>query len=77
MRILLITTQEHHYEYLTQLGIDTYHILHYGDPLKAMDNLQELKPNILIVSAHDFPRHWKPLHVLLRDVSPDALFFLI
>ena len=27
--------------------------------IKAMDNLEEIKPDILIISADEYPRHWK------------------
>lgn len=29
--------------------------------IKAMDNLEEIKPDILIISADEYPRHWKSL----------------
>lgn len=31
----------------------------YRLPLKALDNLVELTPDIVIINAVDFPRHWK------------------
>ena len=29
--------------------------------IKAMDNLEEIKPDIIIISADEYPRHWKSL----------------
>ena len=29
--------------------------------IKAMDNLEEIKPEVIIVSADEYPRHWKSL----------------
>ena len=29
--------------------------------IKAMDNLEEIKPDVIIVSADEYPRHWKSL----------------
>ena len=29
--------------------------------IKAMDNLDEIKPDIIIISADEYPRHWKSL----------------
>jgi len=34
-----------------------YQGLQYSNPLKAMDNLEELSPDVLLCSATDFPRH--------------------
>lgn len=29
--------------------------------LKAMDNVEEIRPDLIIVSANEYPRHWKTL----------------
>lgn len=34
-------------------------IVNYVNPLKALDNLIEVSPDILVYSTTDFPRHWK------------------
>ncbi len=49
--------------YLKPLGLDT---IRYRDPLKALDNLEEIEPDAVIISARDFPRHWKSIAVNLR-----------
>lgn len=49
---------------LLPLGFDC---IRYRNPLKALDNLEEIDPDALIVSAKDFPRHWKPLAQVLRE----------
>ena len=49
------------------LGID---IIRYNDPLKALDNLEEIKPDAIIMSAQDFPRHWKSIVVSIRAARP-------
>lgn len=41
---------------LKKLGVET---IRYRIPQKAMDNIDEISPQIIIVSAADFPRHWK------------------
>lgn len=41
------------------------HVIHYRNPLKAMDNLPEIQPDVILFSAIDFPRHWK---LCIRDV---------
>ena len=44
-------------------------VLHYRDPIKALDNLPELDPDAVIMSAIDFPRHWKPIAAAIRAVK--------
>ena len=55
-------------EFITHpLGID---IIRYNDPLKALDNLEEIRPDAVIMSAQDFPRHWKSIVVNIRAARP-------
>ena len=62
--------------HLTPLGFD---FMHYTNPLKAMDNLEEIQPEVVFFSAVDFIRHWKPFLVLLREtsMSDSPLFFIL
>jgi hypothetical protein len=50
--------------YLRPLGFE---VLWYRNPLKAMDNIDEVDPDVVICSAEDFPRHWKPLVQFIRQ----------
>jgi DNA-binding response OmpR family regulator len=38
-----------------------FELIRYQQVLKAMDNIDEIAPSAIIVSARDFPRHWKTL----------------
>ena len=61
--------------YLRPLGFD---VLRYRNPLKALDNLEELEPDAIIVSARDFPRHWKPLvQVARRSWEKEKCVFIL
>jgi CheY-like chemotaxis protein len=60
--------------YLRPLGLDT---IRYRDPLKALDNLEELEPDALIMSARDFPRHWKSIVVNIRATRPKTECIII
>lgn len=42
-------------------------VIHYDNPIKAMDNLEEIQPEIVLFSSTDFPRHWKPFVMYLRN----------
>ena len=36
-----------------------YSCVQYSNFMKAYDNLEELSPDVVIISARDYPRHWK------------------
>ncbi|MDR2575569.1 MAG: PilZ domain-containing protein [Treponema sp.] len=36
-----------------------FEMIRYRQVLKAMDNIDEINPSAIVVSARDFPRHWK------------------
>jgi len=36
-----------------------FEMIRYRQILKAMDNIDEINPSAIVVSARDFPRHWK------------------
>jgi hypothetical protein len=42
---------------LLPLGFD---FIHYTSPVKAMENLEEISPDVIFFNVQDFPRHWKP-----------------
>ncbi len=68
MKILLViereSTKEAIIDHFLPLG---FSFIHYMNPIKAMDNIDEIDPEIVIFSAEDFPRHWKPFICLLRE----------
>jgi hypothetical protein len=49
--------------YLKPLGFES---VRYRNPLKALDNLEEIEPDAIILSARDYPRHWKIIAAVLR-----------
>jgi hypothetical protein len=53
-------------------------LVHYRHPLKAMDNLEEIHPAIVLYDLQDFPRHWKILVKYLREeFNKDQVVFLL
>ena len=36
-----------------------YGVVQYTNFMKAYDNLEEINPDVIVVSAQDYPRHWK------------------
>jgi hypothetical protein len=57
------------------LGFD---VVWYRNPVKAMDNFDEVSPHVVIFSSDDFPRHWKPFCSFLRSMktNEECLFIL-
>ena len=55
--------------YLKPRGLE---LIHYRNPIKGMDNIDEIDPEIILFSAEDFPRHWKPFLRFLRETRPKA-----
>jgi len=56
--------KDHIREYFASQGSE---IIQYLNPIKAMDNIDEIEPDLVLFSALDFPRHWKPFLVYLRS----------
>jgi hypothetical protein len=80
MKILLVSNRQ-------ELGnlVNTHfrphgsELIHYFNPIKAMDNLDEIDPDVILFSAQDFPRHWKPFAAFLRDqrTRDESVFVLL
>lgn len=68
MKILVVAEKEHIIKtikkHLPPLGFD---FIFYKNPVKAMDNIYEISPEMVIFSAEDYPRHWKPFLKVLRE----------
>ena len=56
-----------------------FDFIHYRNPLKALDNIEEIAPDLVVFSAEDFPRHWKPFLRLLREfrTREECVFILL
>ena len=51
-----------------------FDLIHYRSPLKALDNIEEISPNIVLINTRDFPRHWKPITQHIRwDTSREEI----
>jgi hypothetical protein len=47
-----------------------FNLIRYRHVIKAMDNVDEVDPTGIIISARDFPRHWKVLVQYVRSERP-------
>jgi len=68
MKLLLVMGSDDNYDAFTQtiapLGFE---MIRYRHVLKAMDNIDEIDPEAIVISARDFPRHWKILVQFIRN----------
>jgi hypothetical protein len=71
MKLLLVLASDETYNlislYVKPLGFD---LIRYHQVLKAMDNVDETDPAAIIISARDFPRHWKAMVQFVRSERP-------
>ncbi|MDR3247615.1 MAG: PilZ domain-containing protein [Treponema sp.] len=67
MKLLLVVGSDDTYElislYIRPLGFE---MIRYRHIIKAMDNMDEVDPAGVIISANDFPRHWKAMVQFIR-----------
>ena len=79
MKIMLIIDNDDIYHTLEQhLYPRGFEFIIYKNPLKAMDNIDEISPDIVMFGAGDFPRHWKPfVNLLRRDRGKDECVVIL
>ena len=62
MKALVISDRSEIIDYVTPLlkekGFD---LIHYRWIIKALDNIEEIQPDIIVLSSMEYPRHWKTL----------------
>ena len=60
MKVLIVAESEKILEqYSSFFKTRNYDVLKYRWLMKALDNLEEIEPEICVISASDYPRHWK------------------
>jgi DNA-binding response OmpR family regulator len=68
MKLLLVLGSDTHYETICEhIQAPGFESIRYRHVLKAMDNIDEIDPAAIIISARDFPRHWKVLLQFVRS----------
>ena len=62
MKVLLIADDENSIEKInSKLNENGFDTITYRWLLKSLDNVEEISPDVIIVSASSYPRHWKTL----------------
>ena len=79
MKLLLITESDELQDRIArEFRPHQVEIIQYWSPLKGMDNLDEVAPDVVIFSAVDFPRHWKTFLMFLRNsYARDRIIFVL
>ena len=78
MKVLIVAeTDKILDEYSAFFNARKYDILKYRWLMKALDNLEELEPDVCVISASDYPRHWKTfvqfLHATITSKNPEIV----
>lgn len=61
--------------YVEPIGFD---VIRYRSAIKALDNLDEIMPDAIFISAVDFPRHWKAIVQFVRsDTGKDRTVIVL
>ena len=81
MKVLLIADEEDFIEKATaKLNDNGFDVITYRWLLKAMDNVEEIAPEVIIVSAASYPRHWKTLvsfvQTGLSKIVPKVILYI-
>lgn len=80
MKVLLISESAALRPYVSRIfSFQQTEVIHYSNPIKAMDNLEEIEPEVVLFSAADYPRHWKPFVIFLRNTfhRHESIFILL
>ena len=71
MKLLLVLGSDDNYDTISQsINSLGFELIRYRHVLKAMDNIDEIDPEAIMISARDFPRHWKILVQFVRNERP-------
>jgi DNA-binding response OmpR family regulator len=79
MKLLVVAQRKDLKDLITyHLNPIGFEILYYSDPVKVVDSIDEIQPDMLLFNAVDFPRHWKPVLKLLRErLSKEQAVFVV
>lgn len=68
MKALIISNKQEIINFTSSfLKKNNYDIITYRWFLKALDNIEEIQPDLIILSAAEYPRHWKTLASFLKS----------
>src|SRR5574344_364396 len=68
MKILIISDDD---SFISQTNVffknKSFDTIIYRWLLKALDNIEEIQPDVVLISANEYPRHWKTLTQFIKS----------
>ena len=62
MKALVISDRKEIIDFVSPLLKNSgFDLIHYRWIIKALDNIEEIQPDVIVLSAKEYPRHWKTL----------------
>ena len=62
MKALVISDRKEIIDFVTpKIKARGFDLIHYRWIIKALDNIEEIQPDIIVLSSKEYPRHWKTL----------------
>lgn len=78
MTVLIVAIQNDLSSYFRSADSSaSWNVVQYRHPLKALDNIGELEPDIILWSHGDFPRHWGTFIGAMRNQEKRGRFYLV
>lgn len=76
MKLIYIGKENYNNRYKSLFKSRFVETIRYKNPLKAVDNLEEIEPQIVFMVLDDFPRLWKIILTEVKSYSLDTTFIL-
>lgn len=77
MKLIYIGKESYNNRYKSLFKSRYVETIQYKNPLKAIDNLKEIDPQIVLMVFNDFPRLWKIVLTEVKSYSKNLTFILI
>lgn len=79
MKALVISEDKELVKFYTDIfNENKIDVINYNWLLKAMDNVEEIKPDFIVVSSVEYPRHWKTLVQYVKsEIFIGPIFFVL
>lgn len=79
MKALVISEDKELVKFYTNIFTENkIDVINYNWLLKAMDNVEEIKPDFIVVNSVEYPRHWKTLVQYVKsEIFIGPIFFVL
>lgn len=79
MKALVISEDKELVKFYTDIFTENkIDVINYNWLLKAMDNVEEIKPDFIVVNSVEYPRHWKTLVQYVKsEIFIGPIFFVL